>query len=192
MTVIKTTDELDKMFRNSHAYKEMKLRIEWLESLDSLNQSNLAKAKKSEYAQSDTYNQVLEDNKRMVQNLSNMEYFVGITENWRSAREYNDLLDRIHTYLGKIDQLEQSIADRDMEILNLQEKLAEAQISSEPIHNARGAGRKKKDYLNKDRYSKVCKMIEEGKSAKTILAETQISKSTFYRYKEEYQNSLKN
>lgn len=188
-TVVKTTEDLDKLFRNSHTYKEMKLRIDWLESLDSLNQSNLAKAKKTEYADSDTYKQVLEDNRRIVSELSNMEYFAGIAANWRSAREFNDLLDRIQTYKGKIDQLEESIAIRDQQIISLQEQLAKALVAREPVHNERGAGRKKKDYLNTDRFSKVCSMIDEGKSVKSILAETQISKSTFYRYKEEYQKA---
>lgn len=192
MGTIKTTEELDRLFRNSPTYKEMKLRIDWLESLDSLNQSNLAKAKKAAYTDSQTYQQVLEDNKRMTSELSNMEYFAGITENWRTAREYNDLLDRIQTYKGRIEQLEQSIADRDAQIINLQELLAVAQAESEPIHNARGAGRKKKDYLNTDKYSKVCEMIDAKIPVKTILAEINISKSTFYRYKEEYQNSLIN
>lgn len=192
MTAIKTPEEIDKLFRNSHTYKEMKLRIEWLESLDALNQTNIAKAKKNEYLESITYKQVLEDNKRIISNLSNIEYFAGITENWRAAREYNDLLERIQTYRGKIDQLEQSIAQRDEQIINLQEELANAQVNAEPVHNARGAGRKKKDFLNTDRYLKVCNMLSEGKSVKSILSETKISKSTFYRYKEEYENTLKN
>lgn len=95
--------QAENSFLNSATYHQMQQEIEFFKSLNKLNEINLASA-----------------NKRMCEHEGDTEYWIGITECWREAKEYDKLREEIRELKGKVEQQEQSIADRDAEIKRLQ------------------------------------------------------------------------
>lgn len=112
--------QAENSFLNSATYNQMKQELERLKSLNKLNDIHLASVKKQSISMDEYTKQIYEDNKRMCENEANTNYWVGITENWHDAKEYEKLRDEIHELKGMLEQKEQAIADRDTEINRLQ------------------------------------------------------------------------
>ena len=113
-------EQAEQGFLNSPTYYQMQQEIEFFKSLSKLNDIHLASAKKQTMRADEHLRQVYEDNKRMCEHEGDTEYWIGITECWREAKEYEKLREEIRELKGKVEQQEQSIADRDDEIHRLQ------------------------------------------------------------------------
>lgn len=176
-------------FLHSPTYLQMQEEIRFLQNLQKLNDHHLASAKAQILKADDAYRQTYEDNKRLTDEKADTEYFIGITENWRSAQEYQKLKNDNATLQGKIDQKEIAIADRDAEIERLRHELAVSKLqhgTDEPAaaapHNARGAGRKKLDANMQQKLESFRILIEQGCSREQIMEKMNISQMTYYRY----------
>lgn len=62
--------------------------------------------------------------------------------------------------------------------------------SSEPIHNARGAGRKAGDAKQQAQYRCFKSLADSGKDMDEIMDQMQISRSTYFRYKKKVNDEL--
>lgn len=113
-------EQAEQEFLNSPTHYQMQQEIEFYKSLNKLNDINLANAKKHTMRADENLRQVYEDNKRMCEHEGDTDYWIGITECWREAKEYEKLREEIRELKGKIEQKEQAIADRDDEIRRLQ------------------------------------------------------------------------
>lgn len=112
--------QAENSFLNSATYHQMQQEIEFFKSLNKLNEINLASANKRVRRADERLQQIYEDNKRMCEHEGDTEYWIGITECWREAKEYDKLREEIRELKGKVEQQEQAIADRDAEIKRLQ------------------------------------------------------------------------
>lgn len=111
-------------FLHSPTYLQMQEEIKFLKNLEKLNQIHLASTKAQVIKADDACRQIYEDNKRLTSEHTDRSYFIGITENWRSAQEYQELKGENASLQGKIEQKEIAIADRDAEITRLQDEIA--------------------------------------------------------------------
>lgn len=118
-------EQAEQGFLNSPTYYQMQQELEFFKSLSKLNDIHLASAKKQTMRADEHLRQVYEDNKRMCEHEGDTEYWIGITECWREAKEYEKLREEIRELKGKVEQQEQSIADRDAEIHRLQMVIGE-------------------------------------------------------------------
>ncbi|MDD3414257.1 MAG: hypothetical protein PHY47_09675 [Lachnospiraceae bacterium] len=124
-------DAEEDTFMHSPTYLQMKEKIIFLENINKLNDMHVASIKKSSLVVEDDVRQIYEDNKKLTSEKADIEYFVGITENWRDAMEYEKLKKEICELQGKIEQKNLSIQDRDAEIENLQERLAQKEAADQ-------------------------------------------------------------
>ena len=123
-------------FLHSPTYLQMKEELDFVKNLNKLNEIHLASVKGQLHKADDNYRQVFADNKALTSEKADMEYFVGITENWRPAREYQKLKQEVFDLQGKVEQQELSISDRDNEIHRLQMLLAEKIIEKQPLEQS--------------------------------------------------------
>lgn len=177
-------------FLHSPTYLQMQKEIDFLKNLEKLNQRHLASTKATLHKWDEGYQQVYEDNKKFVKNYSNMEYFIGITNNWREAKEYQKLKDEICILTGKLEQKEISLSDREKEISNLQKEISLLQLSLKSASNSTNkvsVGRKKNSESEKhQRDIQIFReLIESNKSINEIMEEMEISRATYFRYKKE-------
>lgn len=115
-------------FMHSPTYLQMKEKISFLENLNKLNDIHVASIKKRAFIVEEDIKQIYEDNKNLTSEKADIEYFIGITENWHEAREYEKLKKEICELRGKIEQKKLALQNRDMEIENLQERLAQKEV----------------------------------------------------------------
>ena len=176
-------------FLHSPTYLQMQEEIQFLHNLQKLNDHHLASAKAQIRKADDAYRQTYEDNKRLTDEKADTDYFIGITENWRDARDYQKLKTDNAMLQGKIEQKDIAIADRDAEIERLRRELAMSKLqhgTDEPVaaamHNARGAGRKKLDANMQQKIESFRILIEKGCSRAQIMEQMGISQMTYYRY----------
>lgn len=114
----------EETFLHSPTYLQMQEEIKFLRNLEKLNQIHLASTKEQAIKADNACRQIYEDNKRLTSEHTDRSYFIGITENWRSAQKYQELKGENSSLQGKIEQKEISIADRDAEIARLQDEIA--------------------------------------------------------------------
>ncbi|MGN8656295.1 hypothetical protein ACTNEQ_16165 [Blautia obeum] len=76
------------------------------------------------------------------------------------------------------------------QIQELQEENRKLRIQTEPIHNARGAGRKKNDAAWIKKYVEFCSLVKDGKTMADIMGKMQISRSTYFRFMRSYKEDL--
>lgn len=89
-------------FLNSRTYVEMLEKIDYLEAIKRFNESTLADAEARAEKSTAEIEQIYEDNKKFIKNKDNEGYFVGITENWHEAWEYEQLKQEINRLKGHI------------------------------------------------------------------------------------------
>lgn len=89
-------------FLNSRTYVEMLEKIDYLEAVKRFNESTLADAEARAEKNTAEIEQIYKDNKKFIQNKDNEGYFVGITENWHEAWEYEQLKQEINRLKGHI------------------------------------------------------------------------------------------
>lgn len=118
-------------FLHSPTYLQMKEQLRFLENLVKLDESHLAEQKKAAKKADSAFLQVYEDNKRLLAAHTDIDYFIGITENWHNALEYKKISERIIELEAKTEQMELFIADRDKEIERLHIILSEKQMKEE-------------------------------------------------------------
>lgn len=125
------TDAEEGTFLHSPTYLQMKEQFDFVKNLLELTEINLANQKKAAMKVDDTIRQIYEDNKNLVAEKANEEYFVGITENYHAAKEYMKLKDENLRLSAKVETLKESIKEREEEIERLQMLLAEKQIEEQ-------------------------------------------------------------
>ncbi len=76
------------------------------------------------------------------------------------------------------------------QIQELQEENRKLRSQTEPIHNARGAGRKKNDAAWIKKYVEFCSLVKDGKTMADIMGKMQISRSTYFRFMRSYKEDL--
>lgn len=142
--------------------------------------------------------------------LKYQQYKREMDERWEKSRElYNTVMTRIHSYKEETDTYFREspeyfdlVKERDDALIDLEyerkkssdleERLRKVtekylslskQHSSEvsPIHNARGAGRKK-DPQTALKREKIARLLREGKKVDEICSEMGMGKSTCYKY----------
>ncbi len=86
---------------------------------------------------------------------------------------------KINDYLIEIEEYKEQIKNYKSKNKSLEKRLTN--FTSEPVHNARGAGRKKDPDVEK-KIEQVQEMIKAGKSREEIMEEMGIGMSTYYRY----------
>lgn len=79
----------------------MQEKINFLENLNKLYNIHLANMKGSRLIAEDELKQIYEDNKRLTSEKADIEYFIGITENWHNATEYEKQKKRSINYMVK-------------------------------------------------------------------------------------------
>ena len=124
------SDKAEDSFMNSPTYQQMLQQVDFFKNLNKLNDINLANAKKSAKRADDYIRQIYEDNKRLTDEKADTEYFVGITENWHEAKEYNELKAQIVELESKLEQRDISISQRDDEISRLQLVIGESKCTT--------------------------------------------------------------
>lgn len=108
----------------------------------------------------------------------------------------------------KIKDLKHSLEERDNDVQELgktMEKSSNLYIKTinelleentklycEKMHNARGAGRKKKNAKYMERYRIFEDLLKKGFSKKKIIETMKISQATYYRFLKEYREELEN
>ena len=121
-------------------------------------------------------------NKRLIEEKTNEEYFVGITEYQHGAEDWMQMKKNILKLQGKIAQLKEVLENRENKIQELQKELSICQKNSGQVHNARGAGRKKMNREMRDRLALFDKLLGEGHPMSEIMGKMGISKATYFRY----------
>lgn len=181
--LIRTKEEA---FKSSPSYSQMQNRISYLESLNKLTEQKLASAESKIRRMDDAARQVYADNQKLISENTEAEYFIGITENYHEAEEWQELRHENMRLQGKIHQLQESISLRDAEILRLQEKFSiyiHSRASGQAApHNERGAGRKKMDASMQKRIQEFNTLIRKKYSKEEIMNAMKISQTTYYRY----------
>lgn len=76
------------------------------------------------------------------------------------------------------------------QIQELQEENRKLRSQTEPVHNARGAGRKKNDAAWIKKYVEFCSLVKDGKTMADIMGKMQISRSTYFRFMKSYKEDL--
>lgn len=76
------------------------------------------------------------------------------------------------------------------QIQELQEENRKLRSQTEPVHNARGAGRKKNDAAWIKKYVEFCSLVKDGKTMANIMGKMQISRSTYFRFMKSYKEDL--
>lgn len=186
-------------FMHSPTYLQMKEEISFLKNLKVLDEYSIASANGRIRKADSTYRQVYEDNVRLTSENADRNYFVGITENFREAKEYQKLKDEIDSLNGKLEQKEFLIKNQEDEIIRLREKLSVSILEKNTNkinaiqHNARNAGRKKnsESETHKVIFERFEYLMESQTSMNEIIETMGISRATYYRYKKEFINARK-
>lgn len=182
-------DSEEDTFLHSPTYLQMQEEIKFLKSLNKMNEYHLASAQGRFHKINEDFRQVYEDNKRFIEHSSDKEYFVGITENWRDAREYQKLKYETLELKGKIEQKDLSIADRDSEIERLRKELAEIIVSqkykNETLRSKAGRKKNSESEKHKRDMESFRELIKSQKSINEIIETMNISRATYFRYKKE-------
>lgn len=76
------------------------------------------------------------------------------------------------------------------QIQELQEENRKLRIQSEPVRNARGAGRKKNDATYMKRYAEFANLVRKGNNMTEIMELMEISRSTYFRFMKSYKEDL--
>jgi hypothetical protein len=172
----------DLLFHDSPDFIEMTERIKWFSSLNSFNEKALAVERSRRLIFDEETRQVYIDNKRLIEEKTNEEYFVGITEYQHGAEDWMHMKKNILKLQGKIAQLKEVLENRENKIKELQKELSICQKNSGQVHNARGAGRKKMNREMRDRLALFDKLLGEGHPMSEIMGKMGISKATYFRY----------
>lgn len=171
-------------FLHSPTYLQMKEELDFVKNLNKLNEIHIASIKGQLHKADDNYRQVFIDNKALTSEKADREYFVGITENWRTAREYQKLKQEVFDLQGKVEQQELSIADRDNEIHRLQMLLAEKTIEKQRLEQS-----VVENHTLKERKSVLGKLQEAKENVVTRLDEPDMHNDN--EIKREHMNLLK-
>lgn len=171
-------------FLHSPTYLQMKEELDFVKNLNKLNEIHIASIKGQLHKADDNYRQVFIDNKALTSEKADREYFVGITENQRTAREYQKLKQEVFDLQGKVEQQELSIADRDNEIHRLQMLLAEKTIEKQRLEQS-----VVENHTLKERKSVLGKLQEAKENVVTRLDEPDMHNDN--EIKREHMNLLK-
>lgn len=76
------------------------------------------------------------------------------------------------------------------QIQELQEENRKLRSQSEPVRNARGAGRKKNDATYMKRYAEFANLVRKGNNMTEIMELMKISRSTYFRFMKSYKEDL--
>lgn len=76
------------------------------------------------------------------------------------------------------------------QIQELQEENRKLRSQSEPVRNARGAGRKKNDATYMKRYAEFANLVRKGNNMTEIMELMEISRSTYFRFMKSYKEDL--
>ena len=112
-------------FLNSPMYHQMQEEIDFYKALNKFNDMHLANVKTQAIAADEHLQQIYQDNIRICKHEGNMDYWIGITECWHNASDYENLREEIRVLKGIIEQKELALMDRDSEIRRLQLLLGE-------------------------------------------------------------------
>lgn len=115
--ILKNTEQ---EYLNSWTYCEMQEKIDFLESIVKLDKAAIANAEARIQKSTQEITQIYEDNKRLVEHHADTDYFVGITENWHAAWEYEKLQSEINRLKGHISANTVLLIQREDEIKRLQ------------------------------------------------------------------------
>ena len=118
-----------------------------------------------------------EDNEILEQRVSDLKH--SLEEANKNTEELGKTMEKSSDYyIKQIKQLQAENA-----------KLRKNQ-TSEPIHNERGAGRKKNDETYMKRYHEFADLVRVGKSMAEVMEQMQISRSTYFRFMKSYKENL--
>lgn len=111
-------------FLNSKSYIEMQEQIDFFKSLNKMNEIALAKAESRVLKSTAEIQQIYADNKRFLEHEEDNGYFIGITENWHDAWEFEKLQQEINDLKGQIRANAIFLSQRECEIEKLHAKVA--------------------------------------------------------------------
>lgn len=118
-----------------------------------------------------------EDNEILEQRVSDLKH--SLEEADKNTEELGKTLEKSSNYyIKQIKQLQAENA-----------KLRKNQ-TSEPIHNERGAGRKKNDETYMKRYAEFTDLVRKGNNMTEIMELMEISRSTYFRFMKSYKEDL--
>ena len=109
----------DDDFRRSPYFVQMEEKLKFWENIGNLSESFVSDAEKRRLKMDDYVKQIYKDNERLTSENADMEYFVGITENYHSAEEWMHVQEEIRQLKAKLAQMQFSIDARDNEISRL-------------------------------------------------------------------------
>ena len=90
-------------------------------------------------------------------------------------------LEAVHRECREL-KLENKKLKEDKELLEQSLKEADKNQTGEPVHNARGAGRKKNDATYMKRYAEFADLVRAGKGMAEVIEQMKISRSTYFRF----------
>lgn len=117
-------DNAEQNFVNSTKYNEMAEQIKFLELSLKSREQIIEELEVRISKQEADINQLYIDNKKMIDNIDSEAYFIGLTENWHVAWEYDKLKQEINYLNGKIKANSILLAQKDDEINNLLNNIA--------------------------------------------------------------------
>ena len=90
-------------------------------------------------------------------------------------------LEAVHRECREL-KLENKKLKEDKELLEQSLEEADKNQTGEPVHNARGAGRKKNDATYMKRYAEFTALVRDDKSMAEVMQQMKISRSTYFRF----------
>ena len=108
-----------------------------------------------------------EDKELLEQRVSDLEH--SLEESDKNTLDIGKTLEDSNNYYAK-------------KIKQLQAENEELRSQSEPVHNARNAGRRKNDKTYRKRYAEFADLIRDGKSMAEVMQQMGISRSTYFRF----------
>lgn len=128
--------------------------------------------------------QLQEDNEVLQQKVEDLEH---------SAEErHKETIEAYKTMSEMRDKHEKEFTKSQRKIWKLEDENKKLQERSENLKNPRGAGRKKNDDKQKEKYKMFSDFVRAGISMENIMETMQISRSTYFRFLKRYKEDCMN
>lgn len=128
------TSEKEEQYLGSATYSQMKQKVEMYQACERLAELHLESKLKSMHRSETSVQQVYTDNKAMVKHFDkeDAEYFVGITNNTKTATDFNRLQQELDNFKGIEEAYKFLLEDRDTVIRELISKISAQTVPEKP------------------------------------------------------------
>ena len=128
--------------------------------------------------------QLQEDNEVLQQKVKDLKYSV--------EERHKETIEAYKSMSEMRDKHEKELSKSQRKIWKLEDENKKFQERSENLKNPFGAGRKKNDDKQKEKYKMFSDLAKEGISMENIMETMQISRSTYFRFLKRYKEDCMN